>query len=90
MRINLTDNRLAWELRADGSYVQRRPGAEPEYDTHERLVERTRKQVQAARATRRRVAAEAAAEDGVTPAEPLASETDASDDPTETRDADDR
>jgi polyphosphate kinase len=35
------DNRQAWELRPDGSYQQRRPGAdEPERGTHRILVER--------------------------------------------------
>jgi len=29
----LTDNRMAWDLRADGSYVQRSPGAEGERST---------------------------------------------------------
>ena len=34
----LQDNRQAWELRADGSYVQRTPGTEPERSTHLRLL----------------------------------------------------
>jgi len=34
------DNRQAWELRADGTYVQRRPGPhEPEQATHRTLIE---------------------------------------------------
>jgi polyphosphate kinase len=37
----LSDNRQAWELQADGSYVQRRPGKnEPERSTHTILMER--------------------------------------------------
>ena len=34
----LNDNRQAWELRADGSYVQRTPGDEPERATHKLLL----------------------------------------------------
>jgi polyphosphate kinase len=34
----LADNRQAWELRADGSYVQRTPGDEPERATHRLLL----------------------------------------------------
>ncbi|HUQ82824.1 MAG TPA: polyphosphate kinase 1 [Gemmatimonadaceae bacterium] len=34
----LNDNRQAWELRADGSYVQRAPGDEPERATHRLLL----------------------------------------------------
>ena len=36
--ICLADNRQAWELRADGSYVQRTPGEEPERATHRLLL----------------------------------------------------
>jgi polyphosphate kinase len=37
------DNRQAWELRADGTYAQRRPGPnEPERATHRILIERGR------------------------------------------------
>ena len=36
--ICLADNRQAWELRADGSYVQRTPGDEPERATHRLLL----------------------------------------------------
>jgi len=36
--ICLADNRQAWELRADGSYVQRTPGEEPERATHRVLL----------------------------------------------------
>jgi polyphosphate kinase len=35
---SLSDNRQAWELRADGSYVQRTPGDEPERATHKILL----------------------------------------------------
>jgi len=39
--ICLTDNRQAWELRPDGTYVQRRPKpGEPVRSTHQRLMER--------------------------------------------------
>jgi len=34
----LADNRQAWELRPDGSYVQRTPGDEPERATHRLLM----------------------------------------------------
>jgi polyphosphate kinase len=34
----LNDNRQAWELRSDGSYVQRTPGDEPERATHRLLL----------------------------------------------------
>jgi polyphosphate kinase len=34
----LRDNRQAWELRSDGTYVQRVPGAEPERGTHRVLL----------------------------------------------------
>jgi polyphosphate kinase len=34
----LADNRQAWELRADGTYVQRTPGDEPERATHRLLL----------------------------------------------------
>jgi len=36
--ICLADNRQAWELRADGSYLQRTPGEEPERATHRLLL----------------------------------------------------
>ena len=38
LRICLADNRQAWELKADGSYVQRSPGDEPEISTHQLLI----------------------------------------------------
>lgn len=34
----LSDNRQAWELRPDGSYVQRKPGSNPERATHKILL----------------------------------------------------
>jgi polyphosphate kinase len=34
----LADNRQAWELRSDGSYVQRTPGDQPERATHRLLI----------------------------------------------------
>jgi len=34
----LADNRQAWELCPDGSYVQRTPGDEPERSTHRLLL----------------------------------------------------
>jgi polyphosphate kinase len=39
LHYSLNDNRLAWELRSDGEYVQRRPGpGEPEVNYHELLM----------------------------------------------------
>jgi polyphosphate kinase len=35
----LADNRQAWDLQSDGSYVQRKPGANPVVSTHERLLQ---------------------------------------------------
>ncbi|GAB3683170.1 polyphosphate kinase 1 [Salinarchaeum chitinilyticum] len=54
LRINLADNRLAWELRPDGTYVQCRPGDDAVRNTHRRLMDRTREQARAAAATRNR------------------------------------
>ena len=34
----LADNRQAWDLHRDGTYVQRKPGARPVVSTHERLL----------------------------------------------------
>lgn len=34
----LSDNRQAWDLQADGTYVQRQPGDEPERSTHSILL----------------------------------------------------
>jgi len=40
LRLMWEDNRQAWELRADGTYVQRRPAPhEPERSTHRSLIE---------------------------------------------------
>jgi len=35
----LADNRQAWDMNSDGSYVQRKPGRGPVISTHERLLE---------------------------------------------------
>jgi len=35
----LADNRQAWDMNPDGSYVQRTPGRGPVISTHERLLE---------------------------------------------------
>jgi polyphosphate kinase len=35
----LADNREAWDLHPDGTYVQRKPGDEPVVATHERLLQ---------------------------------------------------
>ena len=35
----LADNRQAWDLHRDGTYVQRKPGANPVVSTHERLLQ---------------------------------------------------
>src|SRR5438552_2663043 len=35
----LADNRQAWDLNSDGSYVQRKPGTDPVVSTHERLLQ---------------------------------------------------
>lgn len=44
LSIMLSDNRQAWELRSDGSYVQRRPGqGEPERSAHKLLTEMARR-----------------------------------------------
>ena len=34
----LADNRQAWDLQPDGTYVQRKPGNRPVIATHERLL----------------------------------------------------
>ena len=34
----LADNRQAWDLGPDGTYVQRKPGSNPVFSTHERLL----------------------------------------------------
>lgn len=42
----LRDNRQAWDLQPDGSYIQRHPTAhEPEHGTHNVLMEMTRKEL---------------------------------------------
>ena len=38
LETSLADNRLAWDLHADGSYVQRKPGARPVISAHERFL----------------------------------------------------
>ncbi|MEX2325859.1 MAG: RNA degradosome polyphosphate kinase, partial [Gemmatimonadaceae bacterium] len=38
LETSLADNRQAWELRSDGTYEQRLPGAEPERATHRTLL----------------------------------------------------
>ena len=38
LRLNLQDNRRAWELAADGTYTRCRPGDDPVVDTHARLM----------------------------------------------------
>ena len=38
LQIYLEDNRQAWDLHADGTYVQRVPGDEPERGAHRRLL----------------------------------------------------
>ena len=43
LEIMLADNRRAWEMSADGSYEQRRPGDDPTYDTQAILMEQTRR-----------------------------------------------
>ena len=35
----LSDNREAWDLHSDGTYVQRKPGANPVLSTHERFLQ---------------------------------------------------
>jgi len=54
LRINLADNRLAWELQPDGSYVQCRPRDDAVCDTHQSLMARTREQARTAAAMRNR------------------------------------
>jgi polyphosphate kinase len=38
LQVNLADNRRAWELAADGTYTQCRPGDDAVVDTHARLM----------------------------------------------------
>jgi polyphosphate kinase len=44
LELMLEDNRQAWDLQPDGSYLQRQPGAEPERGTHRVLIEQYREQ----------------------------------------------
>ena len=48
LRLNLGDNRRAWEMDADGDYTRLRPGDDPVVDTHARLMEATRDAVERA------------------------------------------
>ncbi|MFB6156452.1 MAG: polyphosphate kinase 1 [Haloferacaceae archaeon] len=43
LEVMLADNRRAWEMDADGSYEQCRPGDDPTYDTQAILMEQTRR-----------------------------------------------
>ena len=38
LETSLADNRTAWDLQPDGSYVQRKPGARPVVSVHERFL----------------------------------------------------
>jgi len=42
LRLNLQDNRRAWEMDADGNYTRQRPGDDPVVDTHARLMREAR------------------------------------------------
>ncbi len=42
LELMLADNRQAWDLRPDGTYEQRAPGARPECGTHRMLLDRYR------------------------------------------------
>jgi polyphosphate kinase len=42
LRLNLADNRRAWEMDADGEYTQLRPGDEEPIDTHAQLMDAAR------------------------------------------------
>jgi polyphosphate kinase len=39
LETSLSDNRLAWDLLPDGTYVQRKPGSRPVVSAHERFLE---------------------------------------------------
>ncbi|HUR00193.1 MAG TPA: polyphosphate kinase 1 [Gemmatimonadaceae bacterium] len=39
LETSLADNRLAWDLHSDGTYVQRKPGAGPVISAHERFLQ---------------------------------------------------
>jgi polyphosphate kinase len=43
LEVMLADNRRAWEMRADGTYEQCRPGDDPTWDTQAILMEQTRR-----------------------------------------------
>jgi polyphosphate kinase len=45
----LADNRRAWEMQPDGTYVQCRPDGEAVVDTHERFMQRAREEEPSAR-----------------------------------------
>ena len=38
LETSLADNRTAWDLQSDGSYVQRKPGTHPTISIHERFL----------------------------------------------------
>jgi len=50
LRLNLRDNRRAWEMHPDGSYTQLRPDGEKTVDTHARLMRGARKAAERAEA----------------------------------------
>jgi polyphosphate kinase len=41
LELNFADNRKRWEMQADGSYVQQRPGDDPPVNVQRRLMART-------------------------------------------------
>ncbi|WP_254838658.1 polyphosphate kinase 1 [Natronomonas marina] len=49
LRLNLQDNRRAWEMAPDGSYTRCRPGDEAVVDTHARLMREARDAAERAR-----------------------------------------
>ena len=50
LRLNLRDNRRAWEMHPDGSYTQLRPDGEKTVDTHARLMRGAREAAERAKA----------------------------------------
>ena len=50
LRLNLRDNRRAWEMHPDGSYTQLRPDGEETVDTHARLMRGAREAAERAKA----------------------------------------
>ena len=50
LRLNLRDNRRAWEMHPDGSYTQLRPDGEKTIDTHARLMRDAREAAERAKA----------------------------------------